>query len=354
MPDMTIKYWGVRGSIPTPLTSAQIQQKQLALIQKIIQDGGTHQLFPNNEAIKDYLKTLPLHLSGTYGGDTTCLEIQAKDSPLIIIDAGTGARLLGRALLKRLSENKNLNPLNNNQTTKKEIHLFFTHYHWDHLQGFPFFAPNFIPGDQRVTINFYGMKDTTKRLSEVLKLQQEYPSFPVIWEDMPCQKKCIELPNSPQTIKIGNLSINYQELTHPDPVYAYSFEINNKKFVFATDTENQSPDSRIIKIAQNADILYHDSQYTPQEYQGDQNTLTGAFPKSGWGHSTYQWAIQNALAANVKTLVLGHHEPLRNDFQMEKLHQKAFAFRDQQLALPQNQNKKLNIILAHQGLEQTL
>ncbi|MEZ7890476.1 MAG: MBL fold metallo-hydrolase [Candidatus Wallbacteria bacterium] len=357
---MIVKYWGVRGSIPAPLTIEQIKAKEIELIQRIIKDGGIEKLFggePDPKKISDYLDSLPKSLSGTYGGDTTCIEIQVKDSPLIMIDAGTGARSLGKTLLGRLFSIKTLNPLNTIKEFEKDLHLFFTHYHWDHLQGFPFFAPGFLPGPMKVNIQFYGKRNTTQRLSEVLAGQQEYPNFPVVWDDMPCSKNCMELGRlEPGPMKIGNATICYQELTHPDSVFAYSVENNGKKFVCATDTEHKdSPDPRLIKLAQNADVLYYDTQYLPEEYKGgDPKCLTGALTKFDWGHSTYEWGIKNALAANVSTLVLGHHEPFRDDFQLEKLYERSLIFRDGQLKLKENEGKKLEIILGYEGLTHAL
>lgn len=356
---MVIKYWGVRGSIPSPLTIEQLREKETALIKRIAADGGIEKLFGagcDSAKINSYLESLPLSLTGTYGGDTTCFEIQVKDSPLIMIDAGTGARNLGKVLLGRLFAAKNLNPLNTVAAHNKDIYLFFTHYHWDHLQGFPFFAPGFLPGDFRVNLHFYGKSNTRQRLSDVLAGQQEYPNFPVVWEDMPCNKNCIELGRlEPNFIQIGGAKVTYQELTHPDSVFAYKIETGGKKFVCATDTEHKdTPDPRLIKLAKDADVLYYDCQYTPEEYVGTPGTLTGALTKFDWGHSTYEWGVKNALAAGVKTLVLGHHEPMRDDFQIEKLMERALGYRDAQLALPQNDGKKLDVIMGCQGLEQRL
>ncbi len=356
---MIIKYWGVRGSIPAPLTGEQLYEKESALIKRISADGGIEKLFGSNcdsDKIESYLKSLPLSLSGTYGGDTTCFEIQVKDSPLIMIDAGTGARGLGKTLLGRIFAAGNLNPLNSVASYNKEIFLFFTHYHWDHLQGFPFFAPGFLPGDFRINLHFYGKSNTRQRLSDVLAGQQEYPNFPVVWEDMPCNKNCIELGRlEPNFIQAGGAKVTYQELTHPDSVFAYKIEAGDKKFVCATDTEHKdSPDPRLIKLARNADVLYYDSQYTPAEYVGTPGTLTGALTKFDWGHSTYEWGIKNALAAGVKTVVLGHHEPMRDDFKLEELMEQALKYCGEQLKLPHNEGKKLEVVMAYQGLEQRI
>lgn len=272
---MVVNYWGIRGSVPSPLTSEQVIDKDAALIARLIQDGGTTELFGDPvqpEKIRAYLKGLPLSLAGTYGGDTTCVEIQARDSPLIIIDAGTGARLLGNALFGRIfSGNKSVNPLNDNELTKKDIHIFFTHYHWDHLQGFPFFGPGFT---SLFDIHFYGKADTRGRLSEVLAGQQQYPNFPVEWRDMPCvvsDKQYHELGRmTPSPIKIGNAVVSYIELDHPDRVFGYAVQVDGVKYAFATDTEHRdSPDPELVKLAKGARVLYYDAQYLPEEYKGE-------------------------------------------------------------------------------------
>lgn len=157
---LKIKYWGVRGSIPAPITSEEILEKQVLVIKKLLHDG-LDQVFSGKveeKKIREYLQSLSLPLCGTYGGDTTCIEIQAKDSPLIIIDAGTGIRRLGKQILGRLFSKGNVNPLNSTQENTKDLHLFFTHYHWDHIQGFPFFGPAFLPGDMSLNFYFYGKK----------------------------------------------------------------------------------------------------------------------------------------------------------------------------------------------------
>ena len=354
---LAVKYWGVRGSIPTPLPSKDLRNKQVELIKQIIQDGGSEKLFDISkpETIEKYLDKIPFSLSNTYGGDTTCLEIQASDSPLIIVDAGTGIRNLGNEIVKRLFSKQKLNPLNTKEKFK-EIHIFFTHYHWDHIQGFPFFTPSFIAGDKRLKLYFYGKRDARVQLSEVLKGQQCYPNFPVVWDDVPCHKNYMELRRlNPKKLKIGEVEVSYRELSHPDFVFAYRFDVKGKSFVCATDTEHKdSSDPRLLQLAQDADILYYDAQYTPEEYVGEAGSITGGFSKFDWGHSTYEWAIKNALTANVKKVVLGHHEPVRDDFFLDKLQKRALKFLEKQLSLPQNKGKTLEVELGYQGLKQML
>jgi phosphoribosyl 1,2-cyclic phosphodiesterase len=357
-PSMVIKYWGVRGSIPTSLVSKDIREKEIALIRKIQESGGITKLFGeelDQAKIDSFMDSLDFPVCNTYGGDTTCIEIQAKDSPLIIYDAGTGVRQLGNTLLGRLfSKEKNINPLNTNEDFKKSIHIFFSHYHWDHLQGFPFFGPGFLKENNRVDVQFYGKADARRRISQVLANQQQYPNFPVEFYDMPCvvnKKQYHQLGRmTPSPIKLGNAEICYAELDHPDKVFAYSIISNAKKFVGASDTEHRDKtDPDLIKLAMNADILYYDGQFLPEEYSGE----TGMH-RFRWGHSTPMWAVLTGFAANVDTVVIGHHDPQRGDFKLKELDDRTQKYRDEIGALPENKGKHLNVVIAYQGLEQRL
>jgi phosphoribosyl 1,2-cyclic phosphodiesterase len=251
--------------------------------------------------------------------------------------------------MERLVNKKNLNRLARDDAEwRSSFHLLFTHYHWDHLQGFPFHAPAFLIGPARIKIDFYGKTDARRKLSQVLAGQQQYPNFPIVWEDMPCEKQCHELPrlDNSEPIRIGDAIVRYQELSHPDQVFAYSIAIQDKKFVIATDTEHREvPDPRLVEFGQGAQILYYDAQYLPEEYSG------GTSHKVDWGHSTYEWGVRTALAANIGTVVMGHHDPSRDDAMLEEIDRRANAFRDEQLRLPKNRGKTLKIIMAYQGLE---
>jgi phosphoribosyl 1,2-cyclic phosphodiesterase len=201
-------------------------------------------------------------------------------------------------------------------------------------------------GPNKVTVNFYGKKDTRQRLSEVLSGQQQYPNFPVEWGDMPCDKVYHELSRlESRSLQLGKAKVTYQELNHPDEVFAYRIEVDGKAFVLATDTEHRDfPDPRLVKLAKNADILYYDAQYTPEEYTGKKGMA-----KIDWGHSTYEWGVRNALAAGVKTLVLGHHDPGRSDEGLEEILMSAKRFCDEQ-----HSPNSMDIVMGYDGLEQYL
>jgi len=253
-----VRFWGVRGSIPTPGPS-----------------------------------------TAEIGGNTSCVEVRAGGR-LIVFDAGTGLRMLGNALLKELGR------------TPIEAWIFFSHVHWDHIQGFPFFTPAFIRGN---TIHLYGGHKAAGTLEETLAGQMENPSFPVHLSDMGARMhfhdvfegEIVEIPSAQGDgpIKISNTRGN-----HPNGVYAYRVDWNGKSVMYATDTEHYAVvDPKLLRLAKDVDILIYDAQYTPEEYAGQ----TGGGPKTGWGHSTFEAAADLAKAAGAKTLVLYHHDPGQDD-----------------------------------------
>ncbi len=252
---MRITFWGVRGSIPTP--------------------------GPDTVEI---------------GGNTSCVEVRAGKA-LMVFDGGTGLRLLGRKLVGEM-------PL--------EAHIFFSHVHWDHIQGFPFFAPAFVPGN---TIHLYGGNNVSRTLEETLAGQMDHPSFPVHLSEMGATMRFYDLREG-QTIELDAGGGTKAKVTsgrgnHPNGVFAYRVDADGHSVVYATDTEHYAVvDPKLTKLARGADILVYDSQYTPEEYAG---TAGFGGPKLGWGHSTFEEAAKLAHAAGVKQLVLYHHDPTQSD-----------------------------------------
>ncbi|MGH7282977.1 MAG: MBL fold metallo-hydrolase [Polyangiaceae bacterium] len=251
---MRITFWGVRGSIPTP-------------------GPGTVEI----------------------GGNTSCVEVRAGKA-LVILDGGTGLRLLGQKLLKEM-------PFT--------AHVFFSHVHWDHIQGFPFFAPAFAGGN---TIHLYGGNNVSRTLEETLAGQMDYPSFPVQLSQMASTMKFQDLVEG-QVLEIDagddKLRVTNARGNHPNGVWAYRLEYGGKSMVYATDTEHYAVvDPKLSALAKNTDVLIYDSQYTPEEYAGTAGT---GGSKVGWGHSTIEEAAKLAKAAGAKKLVLFHHDPLQSD-----------------------------------------
>ena len=292
---MIIRFWGVRGSIPVP---------------------G-----------KDTIK---------YGGNTTCIELVTSEGNLIIIDAGTGIRCLGQQLVKEdFGQGKGI------------AHIFFTHSHWDHIQGFPFFAPIFIGKrnkDGKVIeessnrLHIYGSAESRRSIENSLSTQMSDCYFPVLLSDLPVTISFTYLTEKP--IKIGKAKITTLPLQHPNGVLGFRIEDNGKVLTVATDCEhpdNGECDPNLLVLADNTDILIYDGQYTPEEYEPSKFNICMP-PKKGFGHSTAEEGIKAAIKAHAKQLIITHHEPLHNDKMLASMEKKAKG------ALP-------NIIFAREGME---
>jgi phosphoribosyl 1,2-cyclic phosphodiesterase len=247
---LRIQYFGARGSLPTP--------------------GKT--------ALK-------------YGGNTTCLSLVA-DGQQVIVDGGSGLRLLGLELMKQ-----------GFGRGQGKATFFWTHFHWDHLMGFPFFVPNFIAGN---AFRHYGPAETR----DVLVRQQAFINFPVEFSQMPTQHEFTTLAAG-QTLTLGKLGVTSCRMNHPAGGLTYKFTQAGKSVVFATDVEHPPTgvDPELQKLVQGADLLIYDAQYTPEEYEKG---------RKGWGHSTWQKGVELAKAAQVKRLHLCHHDQLHSDAFLEK------------------------------------
>lgn len=266
-----VKFWGVRGSIPCP--------------------------GPN---------------TSKYGGNTACLQIKTDLDYQIIIDAGTGIRPLAADLLKDPEVKKPL-----------KIFLFLTHTHWDHIMGFPFFTPIYIP-DSEITI-FGPVTFEDEPLEKVVGGQLTYRYFPLRKEELKSKINYQNLKEGNMRLP-GDMVVSYKYLNHPILCLGYRFEYKNKKFctcydhepfqnLFKGDILNEEEgelaasdnNNRITAFFNNADLLVHDAQYTSIEYK----------KFTGWGHSTYKYAISQAIKGNVKRLALFHHDPERTDSQLD-------------------------------------
>lgn len=249
---MRITMWGVRGSIPTP----------------------------GPDTVE-------------FGGNTSCYEVRAGDT-LVILDGGTGLRLLGQELLAEM-------PF--------EAWMFFSHVHWDHIQGFPFFTPAFVRGNM---IHLYGGLNVSRTLEETLAGQMDYPSFPVHLSELGAKMTFHDLHEGEQ-ITIGakhDVRVTNARGNHPGGVYAYRIDHDGKSVVYVTDSEHYAiVDPKLLRLAKGADVLIFDAMYTPEEYAGE----SGGGARTGWGHATHEAAAELANAAGVGQLVLHHHDPNQTD-----------------------------------------
>ena len=280
---MYIKFWGTRGSIPTPTSSEVIKQKIRVALE------GAAGLDLTNEAVRErYLERLPLTIGGTIGGNTLCLEVRSGDQTLIL-DAGSGLRLLGIDLMQQGFAQGHRN-----------LDFLITHTHWDHIQGFPFFQPAFIPNNH---LTFYSPFDD---LQDRLAKQQENKFFPVPITYMSAQLEFEQIiPNTWH--QIGNFRVYPMLTSHPGEAYIYRIEDSTSSMVYATDSEYKRVDpestKRYIEFFRDTDLLIFDAQYS----------FTEALDRLDWGHGTALMGAEFAYRARAKRLALFHHDPTSTD-----------------------------------------
>ncbi|MBL9037565.1 MAG: MBL fold metallo-hydrolase [Archangium sp.] len=261
-----MRFWGVRGSIPTP--------------------GPT---------------------TARYGGNTPCIEVRIGDE-LVLFDLGTGIRGFG-------------------ESAKPPIRgtIFISHYHYDHLQGLPFFVPIFNPRNE---FTIRGPTREGRTVQDVISGQMQQPFFPVTAEMVFRAKLTYEPMAAGDTVRIGDGVVTALETNHPGGNLAYRIDCQGKSIVYATDTEHGTErDSKLIEFARGADIFIYDAMYTEDEYRGKIGSA-----KLGWGHSTWQTAVEIANTAGIGTLVLFHHDPTRSDDALDALVAEVRAVRKKTIA----------------------
>lgn len=277
---MEICFRGTRGSIPKPITAEIIREK----VNKAIQ------LVRNNQAHDP--EQLPFHLRGTYGGNTACVEVRQQDE-YMIFDAGTGLREFGNQVMADPDK------------SGKVFNIFLSHPHWDHIQGFPFFLPAYIPGN---TINIYGFH---RNLDRIFNQQQSSPIFPVSLSVMQASINFTRLEIGKE-YDIAGCRICGIKQNHPGDSYGYALEKAGKKIIYSTDNEHWDirQESEFIKFCKNADLLIMDAQYS----FADAN-----FQKENWGHSSNIIVTELAVAAEAKKLCLFHHDPNCSDKDLDRI-----------------------------------
>ncbi|MBI5184957.1 MAG: MBL fold metallo-hydrolase [Nitrospinae bacterium] len=257
-----VKFWGVRGSIPVP----------------------------GPETLK-------------FGGNTSCVEVDCGGE-IIIIDGGTGLRPLGQDMMANgFGSGKN-----------KKLCIFFSHVHWDHIQGFPFFKPAFIAGAE---VYLYGLKHSDTDIETALRGQMISPHFPIRLRDMPSRISFKEL-KADESVRVGEAVIRNVELNHPNRAFGYRVDFNGKSVAYICDHEHSDEsEDRIAKFSKGVDLLIFDSQYTPEEYSG----ADGGGGRKGWGHSTWEMGVELVKETAAKRLALFHHG--RDDVKVEEIESNA-------------------------------
>jgi phosphoribosyl 1,2-cyclic phosphodiesterase len=284
---MKFTVWGSRGSYPTPLTPSAVRSKISTVVQRIrptdIVDVAARERF---------LSSLPSWLFGTTGGNTACVQLELQNGRQIVFDAGSGIANFAFSQLER-------------DPPPNEYHVFFTHFHYDHIQGLPFFIPAYNPG---IRVNFYS---PVKDLRSVLSRQMGHPYFPITMEDKMSGNFRFHTLHG-DSIDLYGARVLWRELNHPGKAYGYRVESDGRVFGYVTDVELLESDFE--KTPENAaffsgmDTMILDTQYTLDE----------AIEKYNWGHSSFSLGVDFALAWNVKTLFMFHHEPQYNDKKIDQ------------------------------------
>ena len=299
---MQIKLWGVRGSLPSPLLPSEIEIRIRATLTEFLRRG-----LSAPEQIDEFLRSLGPHKFGGYGGNTACIEV-ATLNQTILIDAGSGIRRAGDRLLS--------GPLGRGQG---EAHIFFTHFHWDHIVGLPFFAPVFIPGNR---IHFYAVQ---RDLEENVRAVFRKPTFPVPFEKLGASLHFHQLaPREP--FPIADLRLTPYKLDHPDPCWGYKIQHEGKTFSYCVDTEatrasreDLGPD---LPLYQGIDAMVFDAQYT----------ILDAAERIDWGHAAAAFGLDIAMREGIKRVYFVHHDPAADDARVFEAEQQARDYYESRLA----------------------
>jgi len=252
-PSYSVRFWGARGTVPTP----------------------------SPEKLR-------------FGGNTSCLALALSEDEYIILDCGTGVRLLGNQLARK-------------DGRQRRFHIFFTHYHFDHVEGLPLFHPLYDPNS---TITIHGFESGGRPVREILEALIRPPYFPVTLARVPSRVDYVSVDGAP--VHVGDVTVSSLPLNHPDGCLSFRLEHGGRHIVYATDHEHgdAATDRALVEFAHEADSLIYDATYMRAEYEE---------LRRGWGHSTWYAAVRTAMEARVKQLVLFHHHPEHTDQELQEV-----------------------------------
>ena len=314
---MRIRFWGTRGSIPVALTSTDIREK---IVMALMKASGRQ--FASIEEASTFASTeLPFSLTNTFGGHTPCVELETGGDEYYVCDMGSGARPFGAHVLAR------------QHGQPATVNVFMSHVHWDHIMGFPFFGPAYVPGAK---IRIHGCHDV---LEHAFRMQQAPPCFPVEFSQLTADIEFVQLTPG-VTTEIGAMKVTPRLQLHSGDSYGYRFEADGKSVVYSTDSEHKLEDreeaDEIAAFFKNADAVIFDAMYSLAE---------AVSVKADWGHSSNIVGVELCQRARAKRLVLFHHEPANDDATLERLLAETRRFEELTGEL------RLDVSSAYDGLE---
>lgn len=283
---MLIRFWGTRGSLPAPLGAAEVRAKLRHAL--LAASGRCFDTPAEADAFID--RELPFAVAGTFGGNSSCVEIAAGGPEHVLCDMGSGARVFGNRVLATYGPGRG-----------QVYNVFLSHVHWDHIMGFPFFTPAYIPGN---TIRLHGCQTV---LREAFERQQSAPCFPVDFRKLGARIEFVALEPG-RRYEIAGLGVLPILQNHGGDSYGYRFERNGRTVVYSTDSEHKfetlDANYPFIDFFRDVDLLIFDAMYSLAD---------AVSVKEDWGHSSNMVAVELAQMAGVKHLVMYHHEPAYDD-----------------------------------------
>jgi len=320
---LNLKYWGVRGSLPSSPSPADWTNHIEGLLRGFFNAG-----LRDASQVSKYIDSLGSSHLGGYGAATTSVEVKSPRGR-IIIDGGSGIRALSEQIMSGKAG-----------ASKGPFHIFMTHFHWDHLIGLPFFTPHFVPG---VQIHYYAVQP---ELETIIRRVFEKPYFPVPFESL-ASKIHFHTLEPRKTVEIEDMKITPYKLDHPDPCWGYRVENNGKVYAHCVDTEGTrvsreelGPD---LPLYQGIDLMYYDAQYTFPELA----------EKANWGHSASQVGLDIAFREGIKQVLFAHHDPGATIQQLQELKRQTMEYYDWRLSTAKENNEEMHPVqwdFAHEGL----
>ena len=295
---MLVRFWGTRGSIPVALTSADIRHKVETALSLAVAKG-----VDSPEKVRSFIDNdLDFSISQTYGGQSPCVEIETGTAEYLVCDMGSGARALGSRIMA---------------APKSEpivVNVLMSHVHWDHIMGFPFFTPAYVPGAR---IRIFGCHDI---IEKAFRLQQSAPCFPVDFSRLSADIEFVKL-EAGKSVDIAGYQVTPKLQRHTGDSYGYRFERDGKAIVYTTDSEHKLEDpsetESFVEFFRNADLVIFDAMYS---------LLDAVSVKEDWGHSSNMVGVELAQLANVKHLCMFHHEPAFNDERIQSVLKETIRF----------------------------
>ena len=314
---ISVRVWGTRGSLPAPMGLAELRHKLASALL-----AGCGEQLDTWEKARDFAATLPFHVGGTFGGNTACIELDAGAERFLLLDMGSGARQAGHEALRRLAGKPG------------EFHVLMSHLHWDHIMGFPFFGPAYVPG-MRVIIH-----GCHRELEAAFRRQQDAPSFPVRFEQLGATIS-FDVLEPDRAVEIAGYRVTPRLQEHGGDSYGYRLERGGRSVVYSTDAEHKPEDdadrARFVELFKGADLVIFDAMYSLAE---------SVSLREDWGHSSNVVGVELCQRAGARRLALFHHEPVNDDGAIERL-----CLEAQRLEEITRKRGRLEVLAAYDGLQ---